>query len=36
VLVAASLPTRTVLSGLGVLSLGLVAFGISRGSRRRT
>jgi APA family basic amino acid/polyamine antiporter len=36
VLVAASLPARTVLSGLGVLSVGLVAFGISRGRRRRT
>ena len=30
VLVAISLPSRTVLSGLGVLSLGLVTFGISR------
>jgi len=36
VLVAASLPLKTVLSGLGVLSLGLVTFGISRAIRRRT
>ncbi len=35
VLVAASLPARTMLSGLGVLSLGLVTFGISRAIRRR-
>lgn len=34
VLVAASLPARTVLAGLGVLALGLVAFGISRLPRR--
>ena len=36
VLVAASLPARTVLSGLGVLSLGLLTFGIARAFRRRT
>jgi APA family basic amino acid/polyamine antiporter len=34
-LVAASLPTATVVSGLGVLSLGLVTFGLSRAVRRR-
>jgi APA family basic amino acid/polyamine antiporter len=35
VVVAASLPARTVLSGLGVLSLGLATFGIRRAIRRR-
>jgi len=35
VLVAASLPARTVLSGLAVLLLGLVAFAITRSLRRR-
>jgi APA family basic amino acid/polyamine antiporter len=34
VVVAASLPARTVLSGLGVLSLGLATFGIRRAIRR--
>jgi APA family basic amino acid/polyamine antiporter len=33
--VAASLPTGTVRSGLGVLALGLLAFGITRALRRR-
>jgi len=33
-LMAASLPTKTVVSGLGVLSLGLVTFGVSRAVRR--
>jgi APA family basic amino acid/polyamine antiporter len=36
VLVAASLPATTVLSGLAVLALGLLASGISRVLRRRT
>jgi APA family basic amino acid/polyamine antiporter len=36
VVVAASLPMWTVLSGLGVLALGLVTFGISWAIRRRT
>jgi basic amino acid/polyamine antiporter, APA family len=35
VLVAASLPARTVWSGLGVLSLGLATFGIARAIRPR-
>ena len=36
VLVAISLPTGAVLSGSGVLALGVVAFGMSRARRRRT
>ena len=36
VLVAASLPAATVWSGLGVLSLGLMTFGLTRAIRRRT
>jgi APA family basic amino acid/polyamine antiporter len=35
VLVAVSLPTTTVITGLAVLSLGLVTFAVARAVRRR-